>query len=206
MVDSPAPFADTLGVVIAGGEARRMGGGDKCLLQVGGAAILAHILARLRPQVAEVLLNANGDASRFASYGLKVISDGHSGHEGPAAGLLAGLTQAAESGYAFCLTVPGDAPLLPHDLATRLREALQSRSEMCAVATSGGKRQTVFALWRTAALPDLRAAYASSERALWRLQDSVGAVEVPFAGNSFAGVNRPEDLTALAGAFAGMKP
>lgn len=209
MVDTP-PSADArtrhaiLGIILAGGAAKRMGGGDKCLQPIGGMTALGHILKRLAPQVEDVLLNANGDAARFAEYGIHVVADDET-DQGPIAGLLAGLAQAQARGHALCLTVPGDAPLLPTDLAARLYRTMQDQHARCAVAASGGRRQNVFALWRTSVLADARQIYASGIRALWRLQNALGAVETPFAAEesgSFAGFNRSEDLAALATALA----
>lgn len=209
MVDHQPPAYDSsrppmVGVILAGGAAKRMGGGDKCLQQIGDRTALAHIVARLSPQVDRLVLNANGDASRFAGYGLEVIADAET-EQGPVAGLLAGLAHAQDNGYPLCLTVPGDAPLVPRDLAARLYRTMLDKNAPCGVATSGGRRQNVFALWRTSALPDARELYADGVRALWRLQDALGAVETPFPAddaNGFSGFNRSEDLTALATALA----
>lgn len=209
MIDNPPPVEDRirrsiLGVILAGGAAKRMGGGDKCLQPIGGTTALGHILARLAPQVDHLLLNANGDAARFSAYGVEVVADGEM-DQGPIAGLLAGLAQAQARGYALCLTVPGDAPLLPRDLATRLYRTMQENNARCAVATSGGRRQNVFALWRTSVVDDAQRLYAGGTRALWRLQNTLGAVETPYAAeeaSGFAGFNRSEDLTALATALA----
>lgn len=197
MVDNPAAAKPTiLGAILAGGAATRMGGGDKCLLPFGERTVLSHILARLAPQVAQAVLNANGDAARFAEYGLPVIADAQA-DQGPVAGLLASLAYAQSSGFGYCLTVPGDAPLLPQNLAARLSAAIGQAP--CAVAMASGQRQSVFALWRTSALPDIQRLYADGTRALWRLQIALGAAEVPFAVEAnFTGFNRPEELAALA--------
>jgi molybdopterin-guanine dinucleotide biosynthesis protein A len=209
MVDNPRTAearidGSVLGVILAGGAALRMGGGDKCLQPIGGMTALAHILGRLVPQVDQVLLNANGDPARFSAYGLEVIADGEA-DQGPVAGVLAGLTQARARGHALCLTVPGDAPLLPRDLAARLQRAMQDGKACCAVAASGGRRQNAFALWRTSVLPEAQRLYAGGMRALWRLQTALDAAEAPFAADEnggFAGFNRREDLAALATALA----
>jgi molybdopterin-guanine dinucleotide biosynthesis protein A len=197
MVDN-SPLDTTLGVILAGGAATRMGGGDKCLLRLGEKTVLAHILARLKPQVADVLLSANGDPARFAGYDLQIVADDDMG-QGPIAGLLAGLNRAKGHGLAFCLTVPGDAPLLPRDLARQLWMAMGDAP--CAVAMTDGQRQSVFALWRTSALGDIRRLYGDGIRALWRLQEAVGAAEIACASSaeaSFQSFNRPEDLAGLA--------
>lgn len=192
-----------MAAILAGGAATRLGaaaqGGDKCLIEIGGASLLAHVVGRLRPQAAALLLSANGDAARFAGYGLDVIGDAEPG-QGPLGGVIAALAQARQRGFAFCLTVPGDAPLLPPDLAARLHDAIGGAS--CAVATSAGRRQSVFVLWRAAALGELRQIYDGGTRALWRAQDALGAVAVPFeTAEAFQGLNRPEDRTALATAL-----
>lgn len=206
MVDNP-PAGTTLGAILAGGAATRMGelarGGDKCLTEIGGAPLLAHVARRLRPQVAALLLNANGDPARFASFDLPVIGDDEPG-EGPLGGVIAALGETQRRGFAFCLTVPGDAPLLPRDLAARLHGAIADAP--CAVAFSAGERQSVFALWPTSALGDLRRLYDGRTRALWRAQQALGAAEVAFAdAAAFQGLNRPEDRAALAMALAKAK-
>ncbi|MFN4283439.1 MAG: molybdenum cofactor guanylyltransferase MobA [Alphaproteobacteria bacterium] len=192
-----------LGAILAGGAATRMGaaapGGDKCLIEIGGAPLLVHARARLAPQVAETILSANGDPARFDAYGLDVIADETPG-QGPLAGVIAALAEAARRGHSLCLTVPGDAPLLPRDLAARLHEALGEAN--CAVATSAGQRQSVFALWRVAALARLRGIYADGTRALWRAQEALSATQADFAdADAFLGLNRPADRTALATAL-----
>ncbi len=206
MVDNAPLNIGCLGVILAGGQAARLGdqarGGDKCLIEIGGAPLLAHVLARLRPQVAETVLSANGDPTRFQAYGVDVVADTEPG-QGPLAGLIAGLAAAERRRLPFCLTVPGDAPLLPGDLAARLFAAIGDRH--CAVAMSGNQRQSVFALWRTAALPPLRDLYRDGTRALWRAQQALDAAEGLFSSedaDSFVGLNRPEDRTALATALA----
>ncbi len=193
-----------LGAILAGGAATRLGdaarGGDKCLIEIGGASLLAHVAARLRPQVAQIVLNANGDKARFVSYGLDVVRDTEPG-QGPLGGVIAALAEAEHRGFAFCLTVPGDAPLLPLDLAARLHSTIGDDAP-CAVATSAGQRQSVFALWRSSALGDLQQIYDGGTRALWRAQENLGAVAVPFeTAAAFQGLNRPEDRTALATAL-----
>ena len=115
----------TLGLVLAGGLARRMGGGDKPLTRIGGATILSRVLERLKPQCTRVVLNANGDPARFSDTGLPVIPDDVPDFAGPLAGILAGLDWAAAHApeVAYVASVPGDCPFLPRDLVTRLHEA-----------------------------------------------------------------------------------
>src|SRR5215470_9388133 len=121
------PHPSTLGLVLAGGLARRMGGVDKALIAIGGVAILDRVLGLLRPDCTEIILNANGDPTRFARYGLPVISDSVPDFAGPLAGIMAGLDWVAENrpSLAWVASVPGDCPFLPHDLVTRLHQARQ---------------------------------------------------------------------------------
>lgn len=155
---TPAAEVSTAGVILAGGLARRMGGGDKALRIVGGQTVLARTIARLSPQVAPLILNANGDPARFGEYGLPVVADGLPGHPGPLAGVLAGMEWAAEHApdAAWLLSVPGDAPFLPHDLAARLHAG--RGGAMMACAASGGRTHPVAALWPVTLRHDLRRA------------------------------------------------
>ncbi len=137
------------GLILAGGEARRLGGIDKPLLELGDKSLLARIIAALTGQVAPVALSANGDPARFASYGLPVLPDGAFAGEGPLAGVLAGLDWAAAQGAKALLTVPGDTPFIPADLAAALSPAP-------ACATSAGRTHYLVALWPVAARAKLR--------------------------------------------------
>src|SRR5258708_2819237 len=155
-----SPHPATLGLVLAGGLARRMGGGDKALIAIGGAAILDRVLGLLRPACAEIILNANGDPARFARYGLPVIPDSVPDFAGPLAGILAGLDWAAANrpDLAWLVSVPGDCPFLPHDTVTRLHEARQQAGMPLACARSGEWRHPVVGLWPVALREDLRPA------------------------------------------------
>ena len=128
-----------LGLVLAGGLARRMGGGDKVRIRIGGRTILERVLARLRPQCAAIIINANGDPGRFADAGLPVVADGVPGFVGPLAGILAGLDWAAANApdVADVLSAPGDCPFLPADLAARLEAARRGERRPLACARSG---------------------------------------------------------------------
>src|SRR6202049_494763 len=118
------PYPATLGLVLAGGLARRMGGGDKAFIRIGGVAILDRVLARLRPACTGIILNANGDPARFARFGLPVVADSVPDFAGPLAGILAGLDWAAAHapGLQCIASAPGDCPFLPHDLVPRLHQ------------------------------------------------------------------------------------
>jgi molybdopterin-guanine dinucleotide biosynthesis protein A len=192
-VDGPEPI---LGAVLAGGLARRMGGGDKTLLPLHGRTLLAHILTRLAPQVAALALNANGDPSRFAAYGLPVVPDSIPGHRGPLAGILAAMDHAASLGFSQVLTIPGDTPLLPPDLAARLRAA----AAPIACAASGGRAHPPIALWPSALRDDLRTAILAGEGKVSRWAAKHGCRVVEWEGDPFLNANTPEDLPALEGA------
>ncbi|MBK5957058.1 molybdenum cofactor guanylyltransferase MobA [Rhodoplanes elegans] len=151
------PIPPTLGLVLAGGRAQRLGGGDKGFLAVGGRPILARVIARLTP-CAAVILNANGDPARFAGLGLTVVADTVPGFAGPLAGVLAGLDWAAahRADIAHVVTAPADAPFLPADLVVRLHAAARAAGTPIACAASGGRRHPVVALWPVALREALR--------------------------------------------------
>jgi molybdopterin-guanine dinucleotide biosynthesis protein A len=142
----------TPGVILAGGLARRMGGGDKPLREIGGRPILARIIERLKPQCDGLILNANGDPRRFARFGLPVVADGVEDYPGPLAGILAALDWAAANrpGAQWILSVPGDCPFLPRDLVARLSRDLHAQGAELAVAASKGRSHPVIGLWRVA--------------------------------------------------------
>ena len=148
----------TLGVVLAGGLARRMGGGDKSMRRIDGLTILDHILARLSPQCDGVVLNANGDPARFARFRPQVVADTVEGHPGPLAGVLAGLdwTAANRPDVEWVVSVASDCPFLPRDLVQRLHRARLAKDADLAVAMSARRRHPVIGLWRVAMRDDLR--------------------------------------------------
>ena len=189
-----------VGVILAGGSARRMGGGDKCLLPVGGRPILARIAGRLAPQCGRLLLNANGDARRFADFGLEVVPDTAPGSAGPLAGLLAAFDRvaAAYPQASDIVTVPGDTPFIPADLVARLREARAGGGARIACAASGGRTHPTAALWPVAIREPLRLAFAEGERRIGRFAAAQGLVEVewPSPPDPFLNVNTPADLAA----------
>ncbi len=191
-----------LGVILAGGQARRMGGGDKCLLPLAGRPILEHVIARLSPQVETVAINANGDPARFACLSLPVIADSVPGFAGPLAGVLAGLDWAAGRGASHIVTAAADTPFLPLDLVARLSAAAQASGMPIALAAAphaerGRVRHPTFGLWPVALREDLRRALGEGVRKVVLWTDRHGAAEVLFAQpgpDPFFNVNTPEDL------------
>jgi len=146
------------GVLLAGGLARRMGGGDKPMRQIAGRTILDRVIARLKPQCDGLILNANGDPARFAAFGLPVIADGVADFPGPLAGILAALDWAAANrpDVEFILSAAADCPFLPRDLVARLCEAMREQNAELAVAASDGQSHPVIGLWSVALREQLR--------------------------------------------------
>jgi molybdenum cofactor guanylyltransferase len=154
IVNAPA----TLGVLLAGGLARRMGGGDKPMRPIGGRSILARAIARLKPQCDGLILSANGDPARFKDFGLPVIADTVENHPGPLAGVLACLDWAAANRpeISWVLSVAADCPFLPRDLVARLHHARAEQNAELAVAASGRRSHPVIGLWRVGLREELR--------------------------------------------------
>lgn len=210
-LEAPAPVA---GLIMAGGQSRRMGGGDKSLRDLAGRPILEHILERVRPQVGPILLNANGDAARFAAYGLPVRADLVEGFAGPLAGILTGLTWAADATPAcqWMASFACDAPFLPGDLVARLLAAVEQEGADLACAKSRGRSHPVFGLWPLRLRDDLHQAVVTEEiRKVDRWTARYKLVEVEFADietlagplDPFFNTNRPEDLAEAARYLAG---
>jgi molybdopterin-guanine dinucleotide biosynthesis protein A len=201
----------TLGLVLAGGLARRMGGGDKARIKIGGSTILQRVLACLTPQCGRVIINANGDPARFADTGLPVVADSVPGFAGPLAGILAGLDWVAANAPAieWLVSVPGDCPFLPKNLVTRLHEARASSNTPLACARSGEWRHPVVGLWPVKLREDLRHALVSEglhKIELWTARHGVAIAEWPTAlFDPFFNVNTPEDA-AQAEAIAARYP
>ncbi len=144
------------GVILAGGLSRRMGGGDKTLLQLGSRPMLAHVIDRLSSQVEAIALNANGDASRFDQFALPVLPDPVEGFAGPLAGVLAGLNWAeSRSGVTHIVTAAGDTPFFPADLVEKFLAANDGSDRRIVLAQSSGRRHPVFGLWPVALREDL---------------------------------------------------
>ncbi len=197
-----SPIGPVAGILLAGGQSRRMGGGDKCLRLLGGRPILDRIIERARPQVARLVINANGDPERFTPFAVPVVADTVAGFVGPLAGVLTGMEWAAANAPEsdWIATFATDAPFLPDDVIERLSEAVAGGAADMACALSGGRRHPVFGLWPVALRGDLRAALV--DRGVRKVDDWTAGYnrrEVEFtvdAIDPFFNVNRPEDLAA----------
>ena len=187
------------GIILAGGQARRMGGGDKALLEVAGRPLLAHVNDRLLGQVAEVAINANGDASRFAGFDLPVIADTVEGFVGPLGGVLAGMRWAAARGHSHIVSAAGDTPFFPSDLVEKL-EAARGTQPISMAATNDPERglseHPTFALWPVDLADDLEYALTKGNMRkviVWASRH--GCARAVFGGDyPFFNVNTPEDL------------
>jgi len=192
-------MTEVLGCILAGGLARRMGGGDKGLIRLGGRLVLDHVLDRLKPQVSQVILNANGDPARFADYGLPVVPDSVEGFAGPLAGVLAGLEWARDNTQAeWVATAATDTPFFPVDFVTRMLAAIEAAGADMACAASDGRHHPVFGLWPVRLAADLRHALVEEDVRkvdLWTARHKLVAVEFATQPHDpFFNVNRPEDV------------
>jgi molybdopterin-guanine dinucleotide biosynthesis protein A len=191
---------DTLGVILAGGLARRMGGTDKMRIRIGGATILERVLERLRPQCAQLILNANTNAARFADVGLPVVADSVADFPGPLAGILAALDFAAARTpeIAWIVSAPSDCPFLPRDLLPRLHLARLGAGATIACAASGGRQHPVIALWPVALRADLRRALIEEgmrKVAEWSARYTLTVAEWPAVPvDPFFNINTPDDV------------
>ncbi len=200
---------DVTGVVLAGGLSRRMGGGDKGLLELGGRPMLTHVVCRLRPQVGALIINANGDPARFATFGLPVIADGVADFPGPLAGILAALDWAAANrpDVEFILSAAADCPFLPRDLVARLCEAMREQNAELAVAASDGQSHPVIGLWSVSLREQLRHALVVEDvRKIdrWTARFKLATVTWPttpldpfFNANTIDDIAEAERLAAL---------
>jgi molybdenum cofactor guanylyltransferase len=204
-----APGAAVVGVLLAGGLARRMGGGDKPLRLIAGRPLLDRVIERLRPQVAGLVLNANGDPARFAAYGLPVVADSIPDYAGPLAGILAGLdwTAANRPDCPTIVSVATDAPFIPTDLVARMASAIKAEDADLACAASGGQAHPVIGLWPVRLREDLRVALVEQgvrKVDIWTARYRLAVV--PFSDrpiDPFFNANRPEDLEAAETLLAG---
>jgi molybdenum cofactor guanylyltransferase len=205
-----APVPPTLGLVLAGGLARRMGGGDKARIAIGGVTILHRVLACLTPQCTSLVINANGNPARFADTKLPVVADSVPDFAGPLAGILAGLDWAARHSpkCEWLASVPGDCPFLPNDLVARLHAARGAADAPLACARSGEQRHPVVGLWPVALREDLRRALVEGLRKIdiWTARHGVAIADWPAEPvDPFFNVNTPEDA-AKAQAMAARVP
>jgi molybdopterin-guanine dinucleotide biosynthesis protein A len=191
---------ETFGLVLAGGLARRMGGGDKALIRIGNETILQRALARLKPQTAGIVINANGDPARFVSCGLPVVADSVPDFAGPLAGILAGLDWVAahKPRVEWVVSVPGDCPFLPRDLVAKLHAARITSGRLLACAHSGDWRHPVVALWHVGLREDLRHAITVEDLRkieVWTARHGVALAEwATEPADPFFNVNTPEDV------------
>lgn len=189
-----------MGVILAGGRATRMGGGDKCLLPLGGRPVLAHVIDRFAPQVAELALNANGAPGRFDAYRLPVLTDSVAGFAGPLAGVLAGLDWAAEEGAETLVSAAADTPFFPCDLVPRLLLASEGMGKPLVLAATpdaqrGRVRHPTFGLWPVALRDDLRAALNAGVRKVVQWTDAhAGRIALFPQAEAFFNLNTPGDL------------
>ena len=201
----------TPGVLLAGGLAQRMGGGDKPMRQIGGRTILARVIARLTPQCDGLILNANGDPSRFADFGLPVLADTVADFPGPLAGILAALDWAAinRPDVLWILSAAADCPFLPRDLVARLHRARAEQNAELAVAASDGQSHPVIGLWSVGLREQLRHALVVEDvRKIdrWTARYRLATVEWPvetldpfFNANTMDDIAAAERLAALDG-------
>jgi molybdopterin-guanine dinucleotide biosynthesis protein A len=204
-----SPSTGITGVVLAGGLSRRMGGGDKGLLELGGETMIGHAIRSLAPQVGRMVVNANGDPARFAALGLPVVADTIEGFAGPLAGVLAGMRWSLSNAPAANLvaSVSSDAPFLPHDLVARLEAARAAsvnaaRPHPIALAQSAGELHPVIGLWPVALADDLEAALRTGVRKVLAWTDRHGTIPVPFEAvrigstevDPFFNANTPKEL------------
>jgi molybdopterin-guanine dinucleotide biosynthesis protein A len=212
--DAPATSTDapaTPGVLLAGGLARRMGGGDKPMRQIAGRTILERVIARLKPQCDGLILNANGDPARFAAFGLPVIADTVADFPGPLAGILAALDWVATDRpeISWVLSAAADCPFLPRDLLARLHRARAEQNAQLAVAASGGQSHPVIGLWSVALREELRHALVVEDvRKIdrWTARYRLATVTWPttpldpfFNANTVDDIAEAETLAALDG-------
>ena len=191
---------DAVGVLLAGGLARRMGGGDKCLQQLGGKSLLAHSIENAQGQVSRLIINAAGDPSRFAEFGLPVVADVIEGFAGPLAGVLTGMEWAKENvpDAEWIVTFPTDAPFFPKDLVGRLLDAVVGLGAEIVSARSNDRTHPVFALWPIRLADERRKAMIEEDMRKidrWTARYNIIHVDWPIEPfDPFFNINRPEDL------------
>jgi molybdopterin-guanine dinucleotide biosynthesis protein A len=196
------PEPNICGLLLAGGQSRRMGGGDKCLMELGGQTLLRRLIATAAPQVGPLVLNTNSDPALFRDYGLPVAPDVVDGYAGPLAGVLTGLEWAAANAphCDWVASFASDAPFAPTDLVSRMRTAIERENSDMACASSAGRDHPVFALWPVRLAAELRAAVVTEgvrKVDTWTARYTLARAEFGTAdGDPFFNINRPEDLAA----------
>jgi molybdopterin-guanine dinucleotide biosynthesis protein A len=210
MTNAQASRDDIAGIILAGGRSRRMGR-EKALIPLGGAPVIAHVAARLGPQVAKLAVSANGDAARLVFLDAPALPDvvGVQGEEGPLAGVLTGLRWAAAEGFGSLALAPSDAPFLPLDLVSRLAEG--AAVDVISVAESQRGTEPLFSLWPIAALAEVERAFAAGERSPRRLIQSLPHRFVRFGADPtrpdpFLNLNTPEDVETAERWMADLNP
>ncbi|WP_297892686.1 molybdenum cofactor guanylyltransferase MobA [Shewanella sp.] len=184
-------------VILAGGMARRMGGDDKGLVELNGKTMIEHTIDRIKPQVKEILINANRNQTRYAEFGFKVISDEHTGFLGPLAGMISAMGQ-TEADY--LLVVPCDCPLLPLDLVPRMLAAINTEDAEIAVASDGEYEQPVVLLLKPCLRDSMKAFLEAGERKVdfWYAKHHFVVESFADQANAFVNVNTPEQKQRLA--------
>ena len=197
---TPTPSSLVGGLLLAGGQARRMGGGDKCMIELGGKPMLAHAIERLRLQAAPLAINANGDSGRFVAFGLPIVADLVPGFAGPLAGIFTGMTWLGDAApeAEWLATVATDTPFFPRDLVGRLLAAARDQRSEVAFAVSAGRAHPVFGLWHLSLREELaEALIQDDERKIDRFAARHRVARVTFANerlDPFFNVNRPADV------------
>jgi molybdopterin-guanine dinucleotide biosynthesis protein A len=210
----PSNTEPVIGVLLAGGQSRRMGGGDKCLLELAGKPLLTHVVERLKPQTSALVLNANGDLERFSKFELPTIADPVEGFAGPLAGVLAGFTWAREHApeTRWIVTAATDTPFFPQDLVAKLLDATKGQYPTIALASSNDRMHPVFGLWPTSLADDLHEALESGTRKVldWTGRHVTMTADFPEAQigstkiDPFFNANRPDDMAHAATILADM--
>ena len=193
------------GVILAGGEARRMGGGDKGLVELRGKPLVEHALAALSPQVNTVIINANRNRERYAAYGHPVIADSRQGFQGPLAGMLSCIEAA---GTEFIVSVPCDSPLLPDDLVARLFRQLSEEEADISVAHNGDRMQPVFTLMPTSLAPSMQAFLDGGGRKIdrWFERHKLAVTDFSDKPECFRNINNPAELAQMEAQLNGPTP
>jgi molybdopterin-guanine dinucleotide biosynthesis protein A len=184
------------GVILAGGEARRMGGRDKGLIEIAGRPMVEYVIEALRPQVGALLINANRSRERYARFGYPVVADEFDGYNGPLAGMASCMRVAATD---YIATLPCDSPHIPPDLVARLFLRLREEQADIGVAHNGERMQPVFSLIRRALLDSLQDYLDGGERKIdrWFERHATAVVDFSDRPDTFINVNTPEDVAKM---------